>query len=72
MPKRQVSARIDEALLRVVRRQLKARSDSEALQMALERTRDETAETRRMKNLLRRFGGKGGPDAFRSIDPRRS
>jgi Arc/MetJ family transcription regulator len=63
MAKRAFSVRLDEDLVRQVRRYLSASSDSEAVQLALERARDEERERR----FWRRWAGKGGPDAFRIL-----
>lgn len=60
MPRRLISVRVDECLLAEVRRQTGARSESEAIRMALEIAR-ELGVTQR---FLRKWGGKGGPDAF--------
>lgn len=68
MPKRQISARIDADLLRQVRRYYKSRSDSEAIETALERALSEARE----RAFWRRWAGAGGPDAFRASDHRRS
>jgi len=63
MAKRLVSARLDDALLREARRSLGARSESDALRLALELAK-EVEQTRR---FLKRWGGKGGRSAFPSL-----
>ena len=68
MSKRLISVRIDDALLKDVRRSLGAATDSDTLRQALELARD----VERMRRFLMRWGGKGGPEAFGALEPRRT
>lgn len=72
MAKRAFSIRLDEAAVKELRRRLKAASNSDAVQRAIERINEEERELEKMTRYLRRWGGKGGPDAFSDIDPRRT
>lgn len=68
MAKRLISARLDEDLLRDVRRSFGAATDSDTLRQALELARD----LEQMRRFLAKWGGKGGNEAFASLEPRRS
>lgn len=63
MANRLVSVRLEDRLLREVRRTLGVRTESEAIRRALEMAQ----EIERTRRFLRRWGGKGGPRAFRSL-----
>ena len=64
MSKKMFSVRLDERLVRDIGRSAGTRSASETIQRALELLGEEQRERR----FWRKWAGKGGRDAFRSID----
>ena len=63
MALRQVSARLDPVKLKRAQRALATRTTSETIQKALDLVTEKAAHDR----VVRRYGGLGGPNAFKGV-----